>query len=96
MRAKRINCYHSSQVGLLACLLFVLGCDVACGQAPEWIWHDKSAQAEEVRFFRKTFTIGFKPQRAELTAVGDDQRVSRAQPDIRCGLGTHAETSTAA
>jgi hypothetical protein len=41
-----------------------LFCVCGIAQTPEWIWGDnKSAQAGEVRFFRKTFPVGFKAQR---------------------------------
>lgn len=44
------------------------------GQTPEWIWRQRvDASANEVCFFRKEFVVGFSADRAELTAVGDDE-----------------------
>lgn len=43
---------------------------------PEWIWHDnKGAKPadNEVRYFRKTFTVDGRPTKAELFADGDDE-----------------------
>ncbi len=49
-------------------------CARADAQVPEWIWREKKpARANEACFFRKQFSVGFKAQRAELTATGDDE-----------------------
>lgn len=43
----------------------------AAAQTPEWIWFNKSGEAE-VRYFRKTFTVEGQPKKAELLATADD------------------------
>ena len=49
-------------------------CACAVAQVPEWIWREnKPAQAREVCFFRKQFSVGFQTQRTELTATGNDE-----------------------
>src|SRR5262245_47550158 len=51
----------------------------ALAQTPEWIWHDNKGQApadNEVRFFRKTFTLEGEVSRALLTFAGDDRAVA--------------------
>ncbi len=48
----------------------------ASAAVPEWIWHDnKGAKPadNEVRFFRKTFTVEGRPTKASLSADGDDE-----------------------
>jgi putative heme-binding domain-containing protein len=45
-------------------------------QTPEWIWHDNQGRApgeNEVRFFRKSFSVEGKVARAILTLAGDDR-----------------------
>src|SRR5436190_21959351 len=45
-------------------------------QTSEWIWHDNKGSApadNEIRFFRKTFTVGGPVIKAVLTVAGDDQ-----------------------
>jgi putative heme-binding domain-containing protein len=45
-------------------------------QTPEWVWHDNKGKApadNEVTYFRKTFSVHGKVQRADLAAAGDDQ-----------------------
>lgn len=58
-------------------LLWLAWPTLARAQTPEWIWGEPTARsaapAGEVRLFRKSFTIGFQAQRAELTAAGDDE-----------------------
>ncbi|MEO6183873.1 MAG: c-type cytochrome [Verrucomicrobiota bacterium] len=45
-------------------------------QVPEWIWHPNNGAKpgdNEVRFFRKTFTLETMPKKAVLMAAGDDE-----------------------
>ena len=45
-------------------------------QVPEWIWHSnagKAPQTNEVRFFRKKFTLDGEPKRALLSVAADDE-----------------------
>lgn len=59
----------------LACGV-LLSAGFARAAAPEWIWHDnKGAKAadNEVRYFRKSFTIADKVTKANLEADGDDE-----------------------
>ncbi|MEO6034583.1 MAG: hypothetical protein ABIQ35_04950, partial [Verrucomicrobiota bacterium] len=50
---------------------------IACqAQVPEWIWHPNGGAApadNEVRYFRKVFTVAEKPAKATLTATADDE-----------------------
>src|SRR3954470_12619523 len=58
---------------MLICSAF---CLVLRAQTPEWIWHDNKGKApadDEVTYFRKTFSIQGKVQRADVAAAGDDQ-----------------------
>lgn len=43
----------------------------ASAQTPEWIWFNKTSEAE-VRYFRKAFTVEGQPKKAELLATADD------------------------
>ena len=43
----------------------------AAAQTPEWIWFNKTSEAE-VRYFRKAFTVEGQPKKAELLATADD------------------------
>src|SRR5580765_2779418 len=45
---------------------------------PHWIWHDNKGGAikpDEVRYFRKTFTLDNKPGKAHLSVAADDEAV---------------------
>ena len=66
-RFRNVRC-----IGALSVLLLAYTVDA---QVPEWIWHDDQGapQPGEVRFFRKQFNVGFRAQKAELTATGDDE-----------------------
>ena len=47
-------------------------------QTPEWIWHDNKGSApadNEIRFFRKTFTVDAPVTKAVLTIASDDQAI---------------------
>ena len=70
-----LSCGHSCRPALLGFLLLLGWTALGRAQTPEWIWDDQptAAKAGEVRFFRKTFLVGFKAQRAELTPAGDDE-----------------------
>ncbi|MHB8519886.1 MAG: c-type cytochrome [Limisphaerales bacterium] len=58
-----------------AVLLLLLPC-VLNAQTPEWIWHDNHGVPpadNEVRFFRKTFTVDGPVRKAVLALASDDQ-----------------------
>ena len=60
----------------LACL-FLAPLAAAAGN-PLWIWHDNQGtpiQTNEVRFFRKTFSVGNLPSKAFLRVAADDEAV---------------------
>src|SRR5438093_1212574 len=61
---------------ILACLfLFPL---FARADNPQWIWHDNKGgdiQHNEVRFFRKTFTVSAKPREALLSVAAEEATV---------------------
>src|SRR5215471_7261528 len=43
---------------------------------PSWIWHDnhgKAIQTNETRFFRKTFRVAGRLQKASLSVAADDE-----------------------
>ena len=67
-------CFRAvSTLALLLCSPF------AFGQEPEWIWHPNDgmpAQDEEVRLFRRVFTLEGQVARAELTATADNELVA--------------------
>ncbi|MGI8965060.1 MAG: hypothetical protein ACR2H1_03110, partial [Limisphaerales bacterium] len=44
-----------------------------CAQVPEWIWSGKTAAENEVRYFRKTFTLNDNVTKAVLSAAADDE-----------------------
>ena len=56
--------------GLLATVIVILA-QAASAQTPEWIWFNKTSEAE-TRFFRKAFTVEGKVTKAELIATADD------------------------
>ena len=71
IRRENIICDRAVVLGGLLLTVF---CGRGIAQTPEWIWRENQpAQANEVCFFRKEFSIGFQAQRAELTAAGDDE-----------------------
>src|SRR5262245_59464311 len=62
-------------VRMLLLLVLISPCLLEA-QTPEWIWHDNKGVApadDEIRFFRKSFTVGGPINRAMLTVAGDDQ-----------------------
>lgn len=71
MTLKRLN------YGQLAFLLWIsLLVNPLHAALPEWIWHNnKGAKAadNEVRFFRKTFSVDDRVVKATLSAAGDDE-----------------------
>jgi putative heme-binding domain-containing protein len=56
--------------GLFATIIIVLT-QAASAQTPEWIWFNKTSDAE-TRFFRKAVSIEGKVTKAELVATADD------------------------
>src|SRR4051812_22866875 len=62
------------RISLAACLfLFALA---SRAQVPEWIWHSNNGHAatnNEVRFFRKTFTVDELGKRAIIAVAADDE-----------------------
>ncbi len=53
--------------------MFLTESFAATAQVPEWIWHDGHATENQTCFFRKTFSCGFKPAKAELRCTADDE-----------------------
>jgi len=70
LRTTGLSCGRSWRPALFGFLFLLVWTTLTRGQTPEWIWddHAAAAQAGEVRFFRKTFPIGFRALRAELMA----------------------------
>ena len=67
----------ASQFGVVAGFIASALCTGSPAQTPEWIWRENApAKANEVCFFRKEFGVGFKAQRAELIAGGDDEIIA--------------------
>src|SRR4051794_19248041 len=63
---------------LALCLGVSLLVNSVRAEVPEWIWHDNhgaKTKADEVRYFRKTFTVDGKISKAVLSATGDDEIV---------------------
>src|SRR5882762_9777666 len=62
---------HARALAALICVLNFC----ANAQTPQWIWHPNSGQAVtngEVRFFRKTFAIEGRAQKATLEVAADN------------------------
>ncbi|MBI3852489.1 MAG: c-type cytochrome [Verrucomicrobia bacterium] len=73
LHSEWIMCGNCRFVVTLSILLLSFAVEA---QVPEWIWHDEQGaapQPSDVRFFRKQFNVGFKAQKVELTASGDDE-----------------------
>src|SRR6266487_1592360 len=63
------------------------GCHLAClflfpifarAENPHWIWHNNKGaaiQTNEVRYFRRTFTLASRPAKALLSVAADDEAV---------------------
>src|SRR5690349_17545704 len=51
---------------------------IVSAENPRWIWHNnhgKAIQPNEVRYFRKTFTVNARPAKALLSVAADDGAV---------------------
>lgn len=64
----------------LGCLLIAqfLPAFLLHAENPHWIWHDNKGTAikpDEVRYFRKTFTLDNKPGKAPLSVAADDEAI---------------------
>ncbi len=60
---------------LFVCLIFS---STAHAELPEWIWHDQrgvTIKSNDVRYFRKTFSVGAKPAKALLSVAADDEAI---------------------
>lgn len=71
-----MNLFTGSTLGITLLLTFAQHC---YAQTPEWIWHDNKGVApgdNEVRFFRKTFSVGSEVTKAIVSVAGDDQAVA--------------------
>jgi putative heme-binding domain-containing protein len=69
-----MNHLNLSRLALLLGVSLLL--NSARAEVPEWIWHDnKGAKPadNEIRYFRKEFTVDFKVGKAILSAAGDDE-----------------------
>src|SRR6185436_13294400 len=74
MNMKIVRCWWLRRV--VALLLFVPSLLLA--DNPRWIWHDNKGAAikpDEVRYFRKTFTVPGKASKANLSVAADDEAV---------------------
>ena len=56
---------------LLPALLLAVVSAVA--QEPQWIWHTQQSADDEVRYFRKTFTLPTAPAEATLSVACDNR-----------------------
>ncbi|MDQ6631632.1 MAG: heme-binding protein, partial [Verrucomicrobiota bacterium] len=63
---------HVFKLFFLPSFFFALAAPL-CAQVPEWIWSSKTAAENEVRYFRKTFTLDANVAKAVLSAAGDDE-----------------------
>ncbi|MEO5802164.1 MAG: hypothetical protein ABIR24_01435, partial [Verrucomicrobiota bacterium] len=62
-----------SKINRLICL-FTFFTIALQAQVPEWIWHPGGAATNnEVRYFRKTFSVKDKPDSATLAIAADDE-----------------------